>query len=123
MKNIHKKALPNFQNAVIPYVKLTDYALNKNNSGGRDKAIAFENALGYTVDNAGELKANILQHLAFFEATLVKETEYGKLYEVIINLKGPNGKTANVLSAWIIKTGAAFPSLTSVYITKKKVKK
>lgn len=39
MKNIHKKALPNFQNAVIPNGKLTDYALNKNNSGGRDKAI------------------------------------------------------------------------------------
>ena len=109
--------LPNYTMAKIQSEKLTGYALNMNHpKGGRDKAIVFERALGYTVDNATELRENILAGLKKWRAWKRPTTSHGQPFEVKMLLTGPNGKQATVKTAWQIDTGDDIPRLISVYV-------
>lgn len=92
------------------------YALNKDhNGGGRDKATAFERALGYNRSNYRELVKNIMANLAYYPAVFEGQNQYGKKYEVAMHLAGPNGKTAKMLTAWLLdQEGKA--RLISIYV-------
>jgi hypothetical protein len=46
---------------------------------------------------------------------------FGISYEQIMTIKGANGKTANVCTGWIKRSGENSLLLTSAYVTKKKV--
>lgn len=107
--------------AKIPEEKFTKYALDPIKQP--DKAKAFKEALGYTMDNYKELIDNIENN---FNETLMKlkaEDKFGKRFELVMKLKGPNGKTANVCTAWIKEKDNSEPRLTSAYVTKKEVTK
>ena len=52
-----------------------------------------------------------------------KTNDQGQLYEYVMTLKGPNGKSANVCTGWIIENGKTEPRLTSAYVTKKEATK
>ncbi len=108
------------ENIIIPDDKFTKYALNFKKAP--DKAKAFKNALGYTQSNYLELVNNINRN--FDENKLVYRgiNEYGTRYQEILKLEGPNGKTANVMTAWIRKNNSNDLQLTSAYITKKEAK-
>ena len=106
--------------AKIPDEKLTGYALNMEHPKGKEKAKAFRDALGYTKDNYADLKAKILESFNENELVYKKESAYGKLYEQIMKITRPNGKTANVLTAWIKEDDKSEPRLTSVYVTGRK---
>ena len=105
--------------AKIPDEKLTEYALNFEHPTGKEKAKAFKEALGYTKESYTDLKTKILD--SFDEKVLVykREDKYGKRYEQIMQITGPNGKTANVLTAWIKDNDNAEPRLTSIYVDKR----
>lgn len=105
--------------AKIPDEKLTGYALNMNHPTGKEKAKAFREALGYTQDNYTDLKTKILESFNENELVYKREDKYGKRYEQIMQIKGPNGKTANVLTAWIRESDSAEPRLTSIYVDKR----
>jgi len=105
--------------AKIPEEKFTKYALDPIRQP--DKARAFRDALGYTIDNYQELIENIQTHFDESSMMLKAEDKFGKRYELVMNLTGANGKTANVCTAWIKENENAEPRLTSVYVTKKKV--
>ena len=97
--------------------KIADYALSPENSDG--KAKGFEIALGYTRENADALLADILKH---FDVDKLRDNGYngyGKRFELIMRLKGPNGKEANVLTAWFLEKGASEHRLTTLHITEK----
>jgi hypothetical protein len=116
--------LPNIDKVVIKDEKLTKYALDKYNvNGGSDKAIAFERALGYNISNYKELIENIKSNLYKFPATFKFENEHGKIYEVSMNLDGPNGKTAKVITGWILDNNNGETRLTSVYVKENKREK
>ena len=96
--------------AKIPDEKLTEYALN------------FEHpkeALGYTKESYTDLKTKILDSFDEKELVYKREDKYGKRYEQIMQITGPNGKTANVLTAWIKDNDNAEPRLTSIYVDKR----
>ena len=112
--------LPGREKAVIPDAKLTGYALNMDHPKGRDKAVAFRDALGYTVDNAADLKTALLDGLQRWKATARAPTKYGQPFEVKMLLTGPNGKTATVKTGWQIDAGSDTPRLTSAYVYKEK---
>ena len=97
--------LPRYEDAVIPIEKFTQYCLDP--KADQDKAIAFNDALGYNLDNVNNLIANIRHHLPGFPAIPKGNIGYGMRYQVVMSLTGPNGKTAKVLTGWIddIKTG------------------
>ena len=83
----------------IPPEKFTQYALDPVRQP--DKARAFRDALGYTKDNYRELIDNIYRHLDVSAFKYKRTNEDGDLYEYIVVLTGANGKSANVLTAWI----------------------
>lgn len=112
--------LPRYEEAVMPEAKFTKYALDPTKGDG-GKAKGFKTALGYDLSNYQDLIRNIRKNLTNYPAQEVSENEYGKRYQVIMRLQGPNGKTANVLTGWIIDKESGETRLTSVYITKKKV--
>ena len=114
--------LPNYQEAVIPQEKFTKYALDKNNPRGKDKAIAFEKALGYNLSNSEKLIENIRNNISNFNAVEKPDKGYGKVYEIIMKLTGENGKIANVKTGWLIDKETGETRLTSAYVTSKKWK-
>jgi len=111
--------LPNADKAIIPIEKLTNYSLDFDKDP--NKATAFKLALGYTKNNADRLIENIYRNMPLYGAIGRGDNGYGELYEVVINITGENGKTANVLTAWIIENGLDVPRLVNAYVTKKKV--
>ncbi|WP_339816799.1 phage minor capsid protein [Paenibacillus sp. FSL R7-0216] len=114
-----KRTTPNYgliasKNTEIPDAKLTQYALDPNHPKGKDKARVFQSALGYNQSNYKDLIKNVDRNLGSAPAYFRGSTPYGDKYEVILPLQGPNGKTANVLTAWMMKDGKA--RLTSIYV-------
>ncbi|MBR3133385.1 MAG: phage minor capsid protein [Clostridia bacterium] len=113
--------LPNYKNAIIPKEKFTKYALDPEKD--KNKAEAFEKALGYNKDNADKLIENIRNNINKFDATDKGNNEYGKKYEVLMTLVGENKKVANVKTGWIIDKKTGETRLTSAYVTSKQWKK
>ena len=110
--------LLNAKNAIIRIQKLIDYSLNLEKDA--NKALAFQYALGYTKKNASKLIVNNIKNINCYNTVSKGNNGYGDIYEIIMELTGENGKTANVLTSWIIENGYDYPRLTNVYITKKK---
>lgn len=105
------------KSTTIAKEKFTQYALNPEKAP--DKAHAFSSALGYTLDNYEDLIKNINDN---FDPDALEErgnNGYGMLYQQIMVLKGPNGKEANVCTAWIEENDGNSVKLTSAYVTKK----
>jgi len=94
--------------------KLTEYALNPIKDP--DKARAFELALGYNQDNAVKLIDNIKNNINNFPAVAKGNKGYGTLYEVIMELKGENGKKAKVLTGWMDDEKKGEMRLVTVHI-------
>ena len=111
-----KLILPQYESAIIPREKLEAYSLNPNHPKGKEKARAFENALGYNLNNVDALIKNILDNLSQFEAIEKPDLGYGKRFQVDMHLFGPNGKSANVRTAWLLDAITEQMRLISVYI-------
>ncbi len=116
--------LPNLERAVIEDSKRVDYALNPLSERGQHKARVFESALGFNLSNWEQLKQAILDLLPHHEATLTSETAFGRKYEVLLSITGPNGRTASVMTVWQfdrLPDGALndAPRLVTLYILEK----
>lgn len=118
LKKSEKSGIIEAGKLIVPTKKLTDYALDPTKAP--DKAKAFEIALGYTKENAHALIENLAKHIDSKSFVEKGNKGYGKMYECITRLTGANGKQANVLTAWIEE--ASKMRMTSIYVTKKKVK-
>ena len=117
-RDAHPNALPNYHKAVIPPDKLKKYALDPTSADG--KAKGFKNKLGFDLSNWEILQHSILDRLPYHEAIFKNEDEHGKRYTVFLLITGPNGKTEEVVTGWIIKPETDYPCLTTVYWRKRK---
>lgn len=108
--------LPRYIEAVIPKEKFVGYALNPQKDP--NKARAFKEALGYTQENAEELMQQIREKLSEYKAEEKGDRGYGMTYEVIMDITGPNKKTAKVLTAWIDDKDTGEMRLTTVHVDK-----
>ena len=106
--------LPRADEAVIPLEKFTKYALNFDRD--KDKAIAFELALGFNLGNVNLLIDSIRLGLRGFPALKKQDSEFGTKYEVVMDITGANNKTAKVLTAWIDDVENGEMRLTSAYV-------
>jgi hypothetical protein len=79
--------------------KLNDYLLNPDHPIGGPKAKWFRTALGFTRDNIGDLAKQILFDPA--KAVETDVTEFGTKYNQVISIVGANGRTIDVVFAWI----------------------
>jgi len=109
------------ENLIIPKDKLVKYALNKEHKLGGPKAVAFEKALGYTKDNYKDLSDKVKSSISDFDIVNKGATKHGVKFEVLMTLTGPNGKSANVITGWIIKNNEQQPRMTTIYVTGKGV--
>jgi len=105
--------LPNHNKAVIPLEKFIRYVLNTEHEDGKHKALVFRAVLGYTMNNASLLAANIKSNINNYPAIHKRHNGWGNEYEVVMDIVGLTGRTASVVTAWIIRDGEDFPRLTS----------
>ena len=101
--------------AKMPVEKFTKYALDPVKSP--DKARAFQEALGYNVHNYAELMDQIRKNINEDHFVPKGDRGHGMRYEYVMRITGPNGKTANVLTAWI--EDGDEKRLVTVFVTKK----
>ena len=118
-------ALPNCEHAFIEDDKLLEYALSPRSERGQHKARVFESALGFNLSNWQELRQVVLSALPKQEATLTGENVFGRKYQVLLPITGPNGRTADVLTVWQFDrqadgTLADAPRLVTIYIPEQK---
>ncbi len=110
--------LPRYESAVIPAEKFIKYALDPMKSRG--KWAAFRDALGYNLDNADILIADIKRNLDKFPAEEKGDNGYGQTYAVLMELIGVNNRAASVMTAWIDDVSTGEIRLTSAYVKKRK---
>jgi SPP1 gp7 family putative phage head morphogenesis protein len=95
--------------------KVTKYALNPIHPRGRHKAKVFKSALGYTLDNYNELIDNVYRKVDKDLFENQDPNKYGKKYKQIINITGPNGRNADILTGWILEKNGKY-RLTTIYV-------
>jgi len=106
--------LPNSDRAVIDSTKLRYYLLSTSHPVGRFKARFFE-SLGYSTENWEQIETDIRDLIAVAEARPREKTGYGQKYEVRGAMTGPNGRTAEVVTVWIVLTGEDVPRFITAY--------
>jgi hypothetical protein len=106
--------LPNAENAVIDPEKLRDYLLSPSHPIGRFEA-GFFSSLGYTQANWKQLQTDLHRQHLTEDAVLRRETAYGTKYEIHGGIRGPSGKTREVVSVWIILTDEDVPRFATAY--------
>lgn len=84
--------------AVIAPEKLTRYLLVRQARG--DKS-AFLARAGYTAANLDRLLHDLRSQILAQDAAPLEATPFGKLYEILAPLTGPNGTTLRIRSIWM----------------------
>lgn len=108
--------LPAGQAAIVDRQKLVDYCLNPEHPRGKHKARVFATVVGFTAENADQLRALLLAAAATDDAEPAPSDQYGDRYVLDSDMTGPNGATAVVRSLWIIRRGETAPRLTSCFV-------
>ena len=95
--------------------KLVGYCLNPEHPRGKHKARVFATALGFTAENADELRAALLAAAAAADAQLAASDRFGDRYVLEFEIKGPRGKGI-LKSMWIVRHDEITPRLTSCFV-------
>ena len=92
--------------------KLDKYLLNPDHPVGGPKAKWFEQALGFTRTNSGDLERQIV----FDQSRAVETgvTQYGTKYNEVIPITGANGKTIDVTFAFIRNNDGVVRLVTAI---------
>jgi len=106
--------IPNADRAVIDPAKLHGYLLSRNHPVGRFKA-AFFLTLGYSLEGWRRLEADLRRQHLSQDATREERTRYGQKYVIRATLVGPSGRSAEVVSVWVVRTGEEFPRFLTAY--------
>jgi hypothetical protein len=109
--------LPFADKAEIPIEKLRDYALSENHEEGKNKAYLFKILLGFSSENADDLKEMILSAILVNEAKEGRIDIFGKRYTVDFKVEKV-GRTVTLRTGWIVKTDTLMPTPTTCYIIK-----
>jgi len=106
--------LPAAERAVIELAKIRDYLLSTSHPVGRFKAPFFA-SLGYTNANWNRLQEDLRDLAISGDAALGKYCPYGQKYEIRGTLRGPSGKSAEVLTVWIVLFGGDVPQFVTAF--------
>jgi len=100
--------IPGAERAVIEPEKIRDYLLSATHPVGRFKA-AFFATLGYGPEDWELLRDAMLSMVHGDDASAGEPTPYGVKYEVRGTLEGPSGRSAALVTVWIVLTDEAIP--------------
>ena len=100
--------------AFIDPSKIRDYLLSVSHPIGRFKALFFMR-LGYDQENWVDLERDILELVRREEATIERDTPYGRKFRVCGILRGPSGVKAEVVTIWIVLTKEGLPRFITAF--------
>ena len=106
--------LPAAERVAIAPAKIRDYLLSTSHPVGRFKAPFFA-SLGYTSANWRRLEEDLRALAVSGDAEFGRDTPYGQKYEIRGSLKGPSGRSARVLTVWIIRYGSDAPQFVTAF--------
>jgi hypothetical protein len=106
--------LPEAERAVIEPAKIRGYLLSTSHPVGRFKAPFFA-SLGYTSANWRRLEEDLRDLAVSGDAELGRDSPYGQKYEIRGTLSGPAGRSAGVLTVWIILFGGDVPQFVTAF--------
>jgi hypothetical protein len=107
--------LPNVERAVVDIAKLLDYCLNPAHPEGKHKSRVFRSALGFTSNDAEQLRRMISDAILINEAVEQPASEYGRRFVVDFQVAGLRGQVT-IRSTWLVRNDEDFPRLTSCFI-------
>ncbi len=121
MKNLDEMKLRDVVSQIrIDPRKLTEYALNPEHlTGGSDKAVMFQNHLGFTRENYRILLEQIEAQALDAEATLGKVDQHGQRYTIDLAIIGVEGQQETVRTGWIIAPSHDVANLTTLYVLRR----
>lgn len=97
--------------------KLAGYLLNRDHAKGRSKAKFFERELGITSPDSDFLQSQLIDALRAAPLIDVRLDGHGIRFGALLPVKGRNGRTATIETAWIVRSGeraslvTAFPGV------------
>jgi len=105
--------LPSADRAIVSEQKLVEYLLNPNHPRGRGKDQFFLR-LGFRREQAEILRQALVRVAATADMT---ETSgmFGRKFVGAAELETPSGRTALVVTVWILPDGAPPPQLVTAY--------
>ena len=107
--------MPGGDTAIVDPAKLTGYCLNPEHPRGKHKARVFAAVLGFTSENADQLRAALLKAAASEAAHVAATDRFGTRYVLEFETRGPRG-AGTVKSTWIVRRGETTPRLTSCFV-------
>lgn len=105
--------IPNRHNAIVSPAKLTRYLLSNRHSIGSSKALYFRN-LGFSLMSWGELASELLEMARTCDAQRIP-SPFGVTYLIVAPLVGPSGRSAEVVSIWIVGREDSIPRFVTAY--------
>lgn len=106
--------LPNCEQAQVADPKLYRYLLNHEHPDGKSKARFYE-LIGYTLDKAEQLRADLLRLACSGLAVLAQTNPQGRKCTVVGPINAPNGKTYQLLIVWAVEPPDDLPRLITAY--------
>jgi hypothetical protein len=106
--------LPNAENARVDDSKLHGYLLSLSHPEGGAKARFYE-SVGFTIDNAEELRIELLRIARAFDVLEISIDEFGVKYVIEGILIDKRGRGIPLRTVWVIDKGTDFPRLVTAY--------
>ena len=106
-------SVPNSERASVDERKIHGYLLSPVHALGRHKSQFFR-SLGYDVRKWSRLQSDLLA-LVRGPVYAVVRTDFGTKYEVRSELTGPNGRTAKVVTIWMVLSDEPRARLVTAY--------
>jgi hypothetical protein len=106
--------LPNAEQTTVDASKVRDYLLSTDHPIGRFKA-AFFRSLGFSVTDWPALQRALVVHGQTGDAAPEAPSPYGQKFRVQGMLQGPAGRTALVVSVWIVRPGVVSPHFVTAF--------
>jgi hypothetical protein len=106
--------LPGAEHAVVDAAKVRDYLLSHEHPVGRFKAVFFE-ALGYASTDWTRLQADLLALCRSANVVEGHASPFGRKYEVRGTLQGPSGRSAEVVTVWVVLIGEGVPRFVTAF--------
>ena len=106
--------LPAAERAYVEPAKVRDYLLSPAHPEGRSKA-AFFGVLGYTRANWPRLLRDLERVAQSDGARPDMPTCYGQPFELGVILEGPSGRSAYLVTVWMVRLDEDFPRFVTAY--------
>jgi hypothetical protein len=94
--------------------KVRDYLLSSSHPVGRFKAVFFS-ALGFSADRWELLRDALVDIATTGNAVPGQASAFGQKFEIRATLRGPSGRSAGVVTVWMIPNGQDFPHFVTAH--------